>query len=707
MRSLRMKVLLPIAAVLLLTSLGLLLKIQNPDFPIPSSLLAVILILFAFLPLGLLLNRVPARVLSRWMLPWNKLQAKLHKLPENRQVTIVILTAASAGLCYGLLQSWMQVAVEQGQVLSGIVRYPLDNAFYIYQVRAWNLWAQIAALGLRLGLSEIFMSVVLSALAGSLLNVGLALLIFAITKEPLIAVTGAFFSILVLYILRLTGFGGFSYPIVLVASAHTYGMLGLFFMLVCVGVLAVGRYRWGFFLLGLSVAAHPSLAIWTGLTVLVCILIEYSRIRDWIRYLPYGLLGLAISTASYLIQKVSYPILVVDPLAQQKYLPAYLKYWDVHRFAPLTNIVSTSLGILLLINFIVVSSTIFAQKDSYTEGSRFIGRFMTISIIMALIFSAWSQSMLPFTNVITVLLPSRFLNLAVFLYAAALIGLMRLYRNEVWVTHIVVLTILLLMLTAALPGLPQSLPDFPSLIIAPVALIRKLSVPHKKVVGPVVLLVMLIPFFRMMTEMNNFPIWAGVAVLTAALWVFLLRSDLTLAPDETFYRIPRRALVFFASMVLLAILVGVSYGQFRGGQMSFKHTYAVDPFWSEVEQGDGLLLTGSSEFYMSQLKGRRPVLIEVGGLDSLPYGIEGAPQVALLLKEVYGIDFFDPPVAARHQGALPNLPQVKALWESRSSAEWKRLAHRFGFSDILVRGDWELQLPVKARSSYMLLYQVP
>ena len=58
--------------------------------------------------------------------------------------------------------------------------------------------------------------------------------------------------------------------------------------------------------------------------------------------------------------------------------------------------------------------------------------------------------------------------------------------------------------------------------------------------------------------------------------------------------------------------------------------------------------------------------------DVLPYSIEGAPQVARILRDLHGVDLFDPPAEARLGGRVPPLAS-RAAWTSRPRARWIEL----------------------------------
>src|SRR6185436_11550308 len=57
--------------------------------------------------------------------------------------------------------------------------------------------------------------------------------------------------------------------------------------------------------------------------------------------------------------------------------------------------------------------------------------------------------------------------------------------------------------------------------------------------------------------------------------------------------------------------------------------------------GHGLVATGG-DLHLIQLRTRRPVLIDGGGLDGLPYALEPSALSARILRDVYDIDYFNP-----------------------------------------------------------------
>src|SRR5258708_37641578 len=213
----------------------------------------------------------------------------------------VLLCSTLPGLGLGALAFNMQYAVEQGQILWGLVWYPLDNPTYIYSAKLWNVWAQLSSLGLHVGFSERSVSLALSALAGLLIAWSFALWALALTKDTFFALLAPYASIAMIYALQIIYVAGYTYPIMLVGAPHTYGMLGLSFMFFITGLMAIGWSRVGFFLLGLALCVHPSLGVWTNLMIFASLALDFKNLRTWIRPASYVFAGYAISAVSYLV----------------------------------------------------------------------------------------------------------------------------------------------------------------------------------------------------------------------------------------------------------------------------------------------------------------------------------------------------------------------------------------------------------------------
>lgn len=131
-----------------------------------------------------------------------------------------------------------------------------------------------------------------------------------------------------------------------------------------------------------------------------------------------------------------------------------------------------------------------------------------------------------------------------------------------------------------------------------------------------------------------------------------------------------------------------------------------EPVFAAVARGKGLLLT-EPRLRATQLRTRRPVLLEATALNQIPYVPASAPAINRILQAIYDEDILGPRMPEwRHNPTLP-VPEAKRLWKARSQREWLALAREFGFTDVLTRDDWKLRLPVVAKSGSMTLYHVP
>jgi hypothetical protein len=121
--------------------------------------------------------------------------------------------------------------------------------------------------------------------------------------------------------------------------------------------------------------------------------------------------------------------------------------------------------------------------------------------------------------------------------------------------------------------------------------------------------------------------------------------------------------------------------------------------------GSGLLLTGG-DLHLVQLRSRRPVLIDGGGLDALPYSLEAAPAMERILRDVYGIDLFHPPLEAHGGGRVPQNAN-RQVWERYSLDQWRAIRRRYHVTQVLSSADWRLDLPLLALNPWLKLNAIP
>jgi hypothetical protein len=94
--------------------------------------------------------------------------------------------------------------------------------FSLYHAELWTILHQALAVLLRIGFSEILLSKLLSGVIGMLSLQALAMVVYAVSGDALVSMgtAGLFF------VTRATDFGVL-YPIYLMGTSHTYGIVGL------------------------------------------------------------------------------------------------------------------------------------------------------------------------------------------------------------------------------------------------------------------------------------------------------------------------------------------------------------------------------------------------------------------------------------------------------------------------------------------------
>ena len=121
--------------------------------------------------------------------------------------------------------------------------------------------------------------------------------------------------------------------------------------------------------------------------------------------------------------------------------------------------------------------------------------------------------------------------------------------------------------------------------------------------------------------------------------------------------------------------------------------------------GSGLLLT-VGDAHLMQLRTRRPMLIDTGALDTIPYTPGSGPVLERILRDIYGIDLFDPPPELRGAGRL--LEDVhREHWQRYTSEDWRRIRKDYHVTQVLTPADWQLDLPIIAGDLRFLLHDIP
>jgi hypothetical protein len=577
----------------------------------------------------------------------------------NRALWVLLLSGI-LGFRVGIngYPDW-QVAVETAQVVAGLVQYPPDNVFYIYHTKLWTSLHQVLALALLAGARELTLSFVVSGIMGMVTFQALAMFVYALSRDVLLSVGAA----ALVFFTRTAEFG-VVYPVFLLGTEHTYGVIGLSLSVLIVSLLGAGWYRSGAIVLGMAPCIHPSLGVWTGAIVMLAIASDFRRLGQELRpALPWFLAGCAITVLSLGIQLAF--VYHTPPEAMARLSPqdlaTFVRLWDGHRSA----IDLRHGGVLLNVGTAVVAGLwLFFFSDEMPRSSQLILRITATAALLALALVplSWlSPQQLP--TALLVLMPGRYLNFAVFTFVALLIGLAA-SRRELWSR------VWLFLFSAALLTCDRSM-------------LWEFVEHHHHV--------------QYHSAIRPLPV-IGIAAATL-LAVRALRANALVAHAKG------ARLVHAIQIAVLALVVLMTMHQHQSQSGAHFADRTNDVFFSDVAAGSGVVLV-AGDLHLMQLRTRRPVLADSGALDTVMYSLETGAAMQRILSDVYGLDLLHPPPDAIGSGRIPPLAHRKA-WESYSPEKWRRIRHDFGVTQVIAYADWSLQLPVAAQSRRLLLYDIP
>jgi hypothetical protein len=575
---------------------------------------------------------------------------------STRAALLALLVSGVLGfhLGYARFPDW-QIPVESAQVLAGIVRYPDETPFIDHHMKLWTILHQICALLLKAGMSEIALSRFLSGALGMLSLQALAMFAYAFSGRALESAGVA----VLLFVSNVT-YAGAVYPIFLMGVPFTYGVVGLSLIVLVAALQGSGLHRSAAFLLGLSPAVHTGLAIWLWLTVAVSLMIDWKR-YGYKRALPWFVFGVAVSAVSYGVYAAMSLGIPAHPVPMdRRYLDAFVTFWDGHR-RPL----AFREHAVLLNACALVIATVWLRwfRGELTENAAFLLRFVQVNaaLAIAVVPLTWMPTRLPVALV--VLMPGRLVNTVAMTFSAMLLGM--LGTGASW------RRVLMLLMAAAL-------------LLGDASLLWRF-VAKPEWMPPI--------------PTHHVAYFAAAALLIGALVerVRIRRAGAAVRPS---LRIAVNAA--FAIVLMASVAVAYRVPELRNN-IYIDHTNNV--VLARAAAGSGLLLT-VGDSHLMQLRVRRPMLIDTGALDTIPYTPGSGPKLYRILLDIYGIDLFHPPPEQRHAGRL--LDSVhKRTWEGYSVEDWRRIRRTYHVTEVLTPAAWQLNLPIISGDHRYLLYEMP
>ena len=583
-------------------------------------------------------------------------------LPEKYKPLVLLLVSGLMGAYINIIyNSTYQIPIEPGQILAGIVKYQDYNLQYIYMMKTWTILNQISAILLSLGFNEITTSIILVGLIGAVSLQALTMIIYAISNNIVLSLTGPIF--ISLY------WPDFSvaYPIsYLQMSRHSFGLFGLVFVILIIGLFSSGYLKLGSLLLGMAPAIHFTMGAWCFLLIMIVLLANYEDTKSNIKKISgFYLIGLIISVSSFASYFLAAKgLLIFKQTGNQELIINYIKYLDVHR-RPINFLHP---GFYLSLIGAIISWFVIHYQKTNGNGSSFFFKLFVINFILAAVLSISSHFPDTFLQ-LQLMMPGRFININIIMFLPMLLGLLGRENNNL-IDKI----------------------NFSFLILGAVCLMiffKPLSVQQINMLGFI--------------NINYMKIIFAIVMFSSIIYIASACSKNHLVKfSEKYTKII--ALLYRTGFIALLVvsLVILTKPLFE----PYKGKFNIDPVYKTVSNEKGLLLLSTSLFDFVQLKTRRPILFNPYAVDGLPYAPETAPYLNHLLENIYGMSLRYPPEEKyRHQ--LFNLGLEKRLWERRRKADWLKIRQEFGVQQILTKSDWRLDLPIVDRSPRFILYAIP
>ena len=438
-----------------------------------------------------------------------------------------------------------------------------------------------------------------------------------------------------------------NYPIEFMGTPHTYGVVGLAWSVASLSLFALELPIAGLFL-GLAPSIHASTALWSWLIAAAVLLWQgQSSFAQLGKIWRWGAVGIGVSLVSLIVQWIWMAPVVprVDPALQAQFVSRWVDFFDYHRQPIDFSLVGVQISIAALVTGICLN-VLLNEESSVVE--RRLVRIIVVASIVALFGAAVSRvSAVDIPQTLLMLMPTRVFLVSNVMFFAALVGFLSRSRSS---AICIVLCVLLLATAVGRARLP--------IVLAAVTVIAG-------------------TYFS-----RGRPYPSGIS----------------------------RRVLQFAGIVVLVVSLPGTLRQVRtaAGAFNAMSDRTDNRVFELASRTEGLLAIGSECCVYTQLRTRRPLLVEVQALDQITYAPESAPDMNEALKAVYGVDLLHPQESLRSANLSEDLtPVAKPLWEGRDQEEWKQLARTFGFTAVLANAKWKLNLPELARDSNHVLYRIP
>ena len=133
--------------------------------------------------------------------------------------------------------------------------------------------------------------------------------------------------------------------------------------------------------------------------------------------------------------------------------------------------------------------------------------------------------------------------------------------------------------------------------------------------------------------------------------------------------------------------------------------YEEHIFWQKVKNlnTDGYFVTTYNSSEPTLKFANKPYIINAKFFDHLPYHPYTVDEVKMIIENIYGINFLNPPIN--------HWPEIRDEWifekfELRSKNQWLELSKKFNLSGIIVPSSWNLKIQKTITSKKFTLYKL-
>ena len=138
-----------------------------------------------------------------------------------------------------------------------------------------------------------------------------------------------------------------------------------------------------------------------------------------------------------------------------------------------------------------------------------------------------------------------------------------------------------------------------------------------------------------------------------------------------------------------------------------KTLFKKNHFWETIKNAEfkGYILTSGSSSTITFRKSLKPILLNPESIDAPPYFPKTAARLAVIIEEIYGISFSDPPLELRNRAAI-NDDFIKLSFEKYSKEKWQYLSDKFKIDAIVIPVNWNISLVPLAKNDRFAFYVI-